>query len=653
MKISNHTPSNTITFKTKEESKQQGKIAKWWLCKKEKDLCQELLSTVSFLKESQGYRQRQAAIYARLYGNVSLFNFIGNNIGKLDNTLGLPFDRPTFNLVQSVIDTKVARITQNRPSPVFLTDNSDYKERRLAKKLNNFIQGEFYATKSYEKAVEVLRDAEVEGTGILHVYESPDGKAATERVLLTECFVDPNEGIYGDPRRFYRVKLMDREVLMEALRAWKESTKDSEEQDNISKDFKDRVKTAETAYTDNSKDSSKTVADLVLVVEAWSLPSGKDSGDGIHVLACSSGILFQEEYKKDKFPFVFLHDSKRMLGFWSQGAAERLLGTQIEINSLLFTISKAIKLVGVPRIFQEKGSKVNKAAHNNEIGTIIEYSGIKPQYEVAPCVPQELYDQLQRLINYGYQQEGVSQMTASSEKPAGLDSGEAIRTYDNMAQDRMATLSRAYDNLFIDLAYLITDVCRDICERTGKYQTVYPNKNGVKEIDLRKADLLNDKFVIQCFNMSSLPRDPAGRLQSVVERIQAGMISIREGRRLLDFPDEQQVEVLANASEERILQYLDDIVESGKYTPPDPFMDLDLALDLVVKYYNLYISAKLEEDRGQMLRDWYSQVNAMKMEASAAMMPPQSGPIPPQATPQPLPQSPMVPNANPAPGVAA
>src|SRR5208282_1411965 len=107
-------------------------------------------------------------------------------------------------------------------------------------------------------------------------------------------------------------------------------------------------------------------------------------------------------------------------------------------------------------------------------------------------------------------------------------------------------------------------------------------------------------FIIQCFNMSSLPRDPAGRMQKITEMIQAGMISIREGRRLLDYPDLEQIEKLANASEERIYQTLDDIIEKGEYKGPDPFMDIQLANDLVVQYYNLYSSAKLEEEKCEM-----------------------------------------------------
>ena len=130
--------------------------------------------------------------------------------------------------------------------------------------------------------------------------------------------------------------------------------------------------------------------------------------------------------------------------------------------------------------------------------------------------------------------------------------------------------------------------------------------------------------------------------------VQAGMVTLQEGRRLLDYPDLEQVEKLANASEERILQILDDIIESGKYTPPDPFMDLQLATTLTTQYINLYASAKLEESKAQKLRDFFNQVQTIKQ---AAMQPPpgapgqpQPGAPTPQAAPQPQPTSPLVPN---------
>ena len=619
-------PKSKVTFKTKPETSTLTH-QKWWEEKDEDACASQMLATASFLKDSQGYRYRQASLYARLYGNQSLFSFAGQSVSKIDQSMGLPQDRPTFNLVQSATDTLVSRISQSRPQPVFLTDNGDYKQRDLAKKLNNFILGEFYQCKSYEQGATVLRDTLVEGTGCSHIYETPDNRVGEERVLLTELLVDPNEAMYGEPRRMYRVKLMDRDVILA----------------NFPK-LKKKIEQAAQAYPDQSADASKSVSDLIMVVEGWSLPSGKNMNDGRHTLACSAGSLLDEEYKKDRFPFAFLHYSPRLLGFWSQGLAEQLMGTQMELNSILHTISKAIKLVGVPRVFQEDGSKVVSAHHNNEIGVIVKYRGVKPSYEVAPCNAPELYAERDKLIQYGYQQCGVSALQASSQKPQGLDSGEAIRTYDDISTDRFAGLSRRYDNYFIDKAHLMIDLAKDIAIRDGKYATIYPNKNGTREIDLPKAALINDDpFIIQCFTQSSLPKDPAGRLAKVTEMIQSGMITLQEGRRLLDYPDLEQTEKLANAAEERIFQILDDIIEFGKYTPPDPFMDLMLAETTVTQYINLYASAKLEEAKMQKLRDFFSQIQTIKQAAQPPQ--PQAAAPTPQAVPEAPASSPLIPNA--------
>lgn len=632
MRVSPSKPKNKITFKTTADQASMV-LSPWWETKEPDKAAAMMLTSAAYLKESQAYRYRQAAVYARLYGNQSLYSFAGSNINKMDQTYGLPQERPTFNLIQSVTDTLVSRISQSRPAPVFLTDNADYKQRNLAKKLNNFILGEFYQTKAYELAAIALRDALVEGTGVVHVFETPDNKVGLERVLLTELLIDPNEAMYGEPRQLYRIKLVDRDVLMA----------------NFPHKI-DMITIAAKGYPDNSADTSKSVSDLVMVVEGWHLRSGKKATDGRHSLAISSGSLLDEDFNKDRFPFSFMHYSPRLLGFWAQGVAEQLVGTQIELNSILFTISRAIKLVGVPRVFQEEGAKISAAHHNNEIGVIVKYRGMKPSYEVAPCNAPELYAERDKLIQYGYQQSGVSALQASSQKPQGLDSGEAIRTYDDISTDRFASLSRRYDNFFIDLAYQIIDLAKDIAIETGSYQTVYPNKNGTKEIDLPKAALIQDAFVIQCFTQSSLPKDPAGRLAKVTEMVQSGIITLQEGRRLLDYPDLEQVEKLANAAEERILQILDDIIENGKFTPPDPFMDLDLATTLTTQYINLYSSAKLEESKAQKLRDFFAQVQTLK----EAAMPPAPAPgMPaaapgqgqPQAAPEAPPTSPLVPNA--------
>jgi hypothetical protein len=613
-----------VKVKTRATPADAGPI-KWWKQSSKSERGAALVSTAAFLKEQLQFRYRQASIYSRLYANMPLFGMAGTSLNKLSQNNQLPLDRPTMNVVQSCVDTLVSRLTQSRPRPIFLTDNGDYKARNLAKQLNQFVMGEFYRTKAYDLGTQALRDAAVLGTGCLKVYEGQDKKVQIERVLFTELLVDPNDGLYGEPRQMYQLKLVDREVLAEMF---PEKVND--------------IMRAEQAYPDTAGDSSKTASDQVMVIEGWHLPSGPEAGDGRHVIACTNVTLLDEEYNKEKFPFVFVHYSQRLLGFFGQSLAEQLMGTQVEINKLLMTISRSINLVGVPRVFVEDGSKVVKAQLNNDVGSIVTYRGTKPVYEVAPCVPAEVYAQLQRLVDYAYQQSGISALSAASKKPAGLDSGAALREYDDLQSDRFATLSKRYDNLYVELAYQTIELAKDIAERDGTYSTVYPNKDGTREVDLPKADLLKDTYIIQCYDASSLPRDPAGRLQKIIEMIQSGMVSVQEGRRMLDFPDLEQQEKLANSGEERILYILDKIVEEGTYTPPDPFMDLNLAIQISNQYYNLYMPTKLEPERAEMIRTFNSQAVALQ-QAAQPPMPMVPGAESPLAVAEPLPTSPMIP----------
>lgn len=624
MKIKPDTQKTVIKAKTIDKSKDTNIRRDWWNAGSKADLLDQLLSSASYLKQNQQYRIKQAIMFMKLYGNVPLFNAVGATYTKMSQgAMNYPMDRPTMNVIQSCIDTLVSRITQSKPRPVFLTDNGDHKMRSLAKQLNQFILGEFYQTKAYQIGAHNLTASSVLGTGPVQVYEDPTTKkVALDRTLSIDLYVDQNDALFGNPRQLMRFKLVDRSVLEE--------------------NFPDKgamVSRAEKSYPDTTADNQQSIADQVMLVEAWHLPSGKGAKDGMHSIVCSSGILQEASFEKERFPFAFMNYTPGLLGFWAQGLAEQLMGTQIEINKLLMTISRSINLLGVPRVFVEDGSKVSKAHFNNDIGAIIPFRGTKPIFEVAQCMAPEVYAQLQRLIEYAYQQSGISSLSAQGEKPQGLNSGASIREFDNIQSDRFAALQRRYDDWYVDLAHLMIDQARDIALRDGSYQTVYPDKDGTREINLPEAKLLDNPFVIRCYDSASLPKDPAGRKEYVIEMMQAGIYSPQTGQRLLGTEDTEQEDKLATAAEERILQYLDEIVEEGKYTPPDPFMNLDLAEQRVVQYYNLYVPAKLSEDRAQLLRDFKTGIDTLKQTA----MPPAAPQAVPIATPEAPPQSPLLP----------
>lgn len=621
-KITPRSDTSTVSVRTQPNAKIERRYD-WWNAGSKGELADQMLANVGYLTEASSQEYRKAALYARMYSNVPLYGFAGTNFTSINTNLSLPANRPTMSVVTSCVDTLISRITQSRPTPKFLTDNADYKKRNLAKQMNTFINGELYQTKAHELGPLILRDACIFGTGCIKILEDQEKKVTLERRLRTELLVDPNDSYYGKPRQLFEKKLVDRSVLKDMF-----------------PDTRAKIDRAQEAYPTTGGESQRTISDLVMVAEGWHLPSGPKAGDGFHAIVCSEGVLHEKEWEKKTFPFVFQHYTHPLVGFWGEALTSLLYGTQFEINQLLMTISQSINLVGVPRVFVEDGSKVVKAHLNSSVGSIVTYRGTKPEYSVAPCVPAELYSQLQRLVDYAYQVSGISQLSASSQKPAGLTSGTALREYDDLQTDRFASLSKTYDTMYADLAFQILDKAIDIATRDGKYQTIYPNKDGTKEIDLPDVKKLEDPFVIQCYDSSSLPRDPAGRQQTVVERIQSGLITPQEGRRLLDFPDLAQDEKLANAGEERILKILDEIVEEGKFTPPDPFMALALATTKVVQYYNLYMGAKLEESKANLLRKFFSQLSMMQQAAQPPI--PQMGP--PQANPQAPPTSDMIPN---------
>lgn len=632
-------PIDRIKMKTKPSTDQSGRgeSFEWWKAETPNQLAKELCSTAAYLKTNQTYRIRQIAASIRLYSGLDIYNYAGSNISKMDKTRTLPPDRPSFNLIRACVDTLHSRLSQDEPQPKFLTDNADYHQRHLAQQLNQFVLGEFYQTKAYEKGARMLKDGLTIGTGALKVFEGQGAdskKVCVDRVLISDLYVDDNDSVHGAPQQLIQLKLVDRNKFM---------AESPDKAEGV-------IANTPQSQPDNSPESGRTVGDQIMAVEGWHLPSGPDPKapgyiPGRHALVTVQGVVDDRKWLKPNFPFVFFNYSDPWLGFFGQGIGTQLFGTQLSLQRILYTIARSITLVGVPRVFIEQGSKVVKAHNNNDIGVIVTYSGIKPSYEVAPCNAPELYNERDKLIQYGFQETGVSAMQATSQKPEGLDSGAAIRSYDDIATDRFASISKKYTNVFVELAYQITDVAKEIAERDGKYQTVYPNKDGTKEIDLPKMKLIQDPFVIKCFTESSLPRTPAGRMQAVTEQVQAGMLTLKEGRRLMRFPDLEQNEQLDNASEERIFKMLDSIVESGKYIEPDSFLDLNLAIQLTVQYLNLYLAANLEEKKADLLRTFFKQCLALQQ---AAMPPPMPAPVP-QATPQPLPSSPLVSNAVPSP----
>lgn len=618
----------------KIEQKIMANGVRWWLAD-ETMLPGAVMSQVAAIINADRGRIDAYNTYAKLYGTWTPTFWNGYQLANSGKPTAPLRDRLTYNIVQSCIDTLTARISQNKPKPMFLTTAGDSKLQRKAKKLDSFCYGLFYENKLYQAAPKAFRDACVFGEGIIHAYTEA-GEVKYERVLPYELLVDYLESHYGpeSTKSLFRIKNIDRTELAEAF---------PDKAEDIA-----RMSNTSTFISANNR----SVADTVTVIEAWRIPVGEK--EGRHVIVTENSILCDETYEEDFFPFAVLRYSPRLYGFYAQGMAEQLVPLQVEINRTLISIQRSLYLGGTHKIFVKSGSKVIKSHFDNAIGTIMEYAGdTMPQYVVPQLVQPEIYSHLENMIQKGYQLPGVSQLSASSLKPMGIDSGKALRAVDDIQVQRFQTVAQNYEQFFVDLAQITVSVARKAYAEEGELTVKVPGKRFIEEIDWKDVDMEDDEFQLQIYPVSKLPNDPEGRLATIQEMMQAGLISPEAGRRLLDFPDLESEENLYNATADYLHMILDKIVEDGEFTPPAPEDNLDLAKKLILEYIAQGKLNKLDDKKMELLRRFNKQIDVMMNPPAPPMAPgamPGAPPMPgeggsPQAVPQAPPMSPLMPNS--------
>ena len=577
----------------------------WW--EQTKDIHDDVFSAVKTLAEDQNYRAKDNLSWLRLFSNV---NASGLNSDSYSRRSGTRADDVTLNIVHSMCTTVTSKIAKNRPKVTFLTSGGDWSLKRKAKLLDKFVNGQFYATDIYTTAPKVFLDATVFGTGVMKIYQDGE-RIVAERVFPNEVISDDAESFYGKPRQMFQRKIVSREVLLAAY-----------------PEFEKEILNASKAETNNSGES--VTSNQVECVEAWHLASKKGSPDGRHCICLDNVTLLDEPYDKDFFPFVFIRWTENLLGFWGQGLAEQLLGVQVEINKLLNRIQEQMHLA-TPKVFIETGSKISKAHINNEVWGVIEYTGTKPDFHVPRTATGEVFSHLDRLFGRAYEVAGISEMAAQAKKPAGLDSGVAIREFSDIQSERFMLVAQAYENLFLTAARQMIDIARDIEEQGNTYEVISHGDKYIERINWKDIDLEEDQYVMQIYPTALLSTTPAAKLQTIQEMAQTGLLNPTEARALLDYPDLEAVNQLATAFIDDVDLLIEEMIEKGRYHPPETFSNLEFAIQRVQSAYLRAKIDKVPEERLELLRRYMDdairviQTQQMAQQATQQAMAPMEG----------------------------
>jgi hypothetical protein len=572
---------------------------RWWA--KKRAVHEEIWTVATRIeKDEEGRRARHKA-WRALYED----SYRGRDVST-DRVV-------TYNLARKIIQTMGAEVAKAEPRVQAMTIAGDWEKRERSKKLTRFLDGSFREMKLRRKAQAMFKDACTFDGGVLWIYRDRDAeKIKCDRVQPHEILVDSVEGHYGEPRQIFLKRAMHRDVLaaMYPKKApWIREVKRSERNDIGTRD----------------------TGSLVDVIESWHLPSAEGAGDGRHCITIKTATLFDEEWTRQDFPFVFYLLEDPFDGFWCDGLASVLNGVQQELNQHYENIRTAHRRGGHFGIFLDTNSNIDEDEVNNETGHIVK-GDRPPQMLQYPVLHPQIYEWTGQLKRDGHELSGASESAAHAEKPAGVISGAAIREVDDKESARHIIELQRYEDVFLEVAEKVIRLAREMFA-DGVDATVKGNdREFLEAIPWSEVDMDDDTYSLAMFKTSGLPQRPEAKIEKAIEMFEAGILDKDAVADVLGtVPDVDAAFEAEQAPRRNINRMLDAMVRKKKQLQPLPYMNLELAKKLTVNKLNWCDVENVGDDAKERLITFLKQVEdliggTMPTEPTPAPMPPMGAP---------------------------
>jgi len=542
-------------------------VNRWWL-QPEDQIFQHVQGLLATLETRQSARRFNNARWLRLYSNYDSLALHGGAYARMMPGGGSYASRSyrfTLNVVESCIDAAAAKISKSKPLPRVVTDKGNFKQQKRARNMTKYLKGLIGELDLYTVCQQVFVDGCIWGTGALKIFVE-NGEIKAKRVMIDDIVVDEEDGRDGDPRQLHQRSLVNRDVLCEMF-----------------PEFKNEILRA--SGSPNTEMFSPMNGDLVSLTESWHLPSGPDADDGLHTICTDNATLFSEKWTLNKFPFAFFRWKPRPLGFYGMGIGEQIAALQVEINKICMLIQESIQRMAKPNVFVQNNSDIIATQISEVVGAIIKTNGPPPTVMVPQAQSAEVYQWLENLYNKAYQITGISQLSAQSQKPAGLNSGAAIREFLDIESTRFELVGQRYEKLFMDVSDLLIHWSRELYQSNPKLASRAKGGSTIESIEWGEADMDSDAFVMEMFPVSSLPNSPEGRLETITQLTQAGYLSKETSFELLDFPDLAEEVSLQVASIQHARMVVDKARWEGKVLQPIPEWNIAAVIELAHQNY--------------------------------------------------------------------
>lgn len=437
------------------------------------------------------------------------------NAGNAENTSMIQ-----ENVIRSCIDTLGSKIASQKVTPFFNTVNGTFREIQVVKAAQQFFDILYDELNVNKTVVQAFVDSCITDRGIIYV--NKDNKNI-ERIQPWQFFFDPREYAYGQLTHC----------------AFKKT------------DYPASLLT------------EKTDLQTVTLHEYWSIKE--------HIHATYIEELNKVSFDKwdaNILPFAILRWSNPVKASSSTCVVDLLFGIQKQINYLLSQIKDASKSsFGIKYIVPtDSDVKINRL--NNSNGEVIEYTpqmtpnGVMPVQPITPAfMDGQWFSALQQFKQDAYEMVGISQLSAMSQKPSGLNTGVGLQTMEDIESDRFETQLNSVIRVYVDIA----KICMEVFD---PLEEVLPSSIYRGHITWKDITEARNLMSIQFSSLDKISKDPVVKQQIISQWVNSGYISRAHAMQLMEVPDDTRGYSLMNNSLNAVMSVIDDCIEKDIYDVP-------------------------------------------------------------------------------------
>jgi hypothetical protein len=577
----------------------------WWGKPKTepREVGEALISTAKQIRIVNNRRINKMREHTGMYRNRDCSGFMPGDVSQ-DHNLDEPF---TYNVTKSCTDTTLAKLTLHKPVPNFSTFGATEDLQERARGMEKLCVGVIQNCEGHKTARAAMKDACLCPVGVVKVYDEGD-EIKLKRMHPSKVLWDLEATVDGRrPTSFYEFDERSRADLMAQF---------PEYADEI--EVAPHVNTKKTASSENIQ-----VRDLVRVIEGWKEPTMLTPGR--HTIAIQGATLFDEEWK-DPAPYVFVRWADDEIGFDGLSIAHELYEIQNEIAFVLDKIRENNEVLAESYYLTPEGATDDEAFLNNTRLRKVPWRGgaARPEIVHPPIAHPQVFSYLEQLWARAFELVGLSQLSATSKKPADLRSGAALRTYLDVETVRFAVAQDNWEQLFVGLAKAIVCCARRLAKRKPNWSVNYFGADKVlQKVNWKDVELKDDQFQVRVYPISALPLQPAARLERAAELFQSQAITQEQFLVLADMPDTEKWARLATAPFEDLEKTFEYMLKTGSnYIKPLEFQNMEIGVPLCQSYWSRAACDEAPQEALDRLEQWMvdaQELQQRKMEQQLAL----------------------------------